>query len=57
MAPRIGDNIFLEPSLSEEDYISEPSDDFEDDDDCKDKWDDIQSDSAEDDLREVSERY
>ena len=34
--PKIGENLSLEPSLEEEDYIHETNDDFEDDYELKD---------------------
>lgn len=54
--PRIGDDLSLEPSLDEEDYIHETSDDF-DDEDYAEKWERIQEDKDEELLREIDEKF
>jgi hypothetical protein len=53
--PRLGSDLSLEPSLDEEDYIHETSD--ESDEDYADKWEGIQEDKDEELLRDIDEKF
>jgi|TARA_S200002703_G_scaffold75414_3_gene65065 hypothetical protein len=53
--PRIGYDLSLEPSLDEEDYIHETSDDFEED--YESKWENAQQDRMDDLAREIDEKF
>ena len=56
--PRIGENLSLEPSLNEEDYIHETSDDFDDSDETNiEKGLDKEEDDFEEELRWCDERF
>ena len=53
--PRIGDDLSLEPSLDEEDYIHETSDDF--DEDYEDKFRKAEEYCMEDLIQKIKERF